>query len=120
MLQTNSRRRQRQRLYHVETLEARRLLALITVDSLLDNFDPDTPTMDGRITLREAILAANADAVVGDAPAGNGADEIQFAPSLFTSGPRTIDVARPHSVAFDPTAFEILDDWPSRDPLPDS
>ena len=54
------------------------MLAVITVDSFLDNFDPGAPTTDGLITLREAILAANTDAVVGDAPAGSGADTIEF------------------------------------------
>ena len=58
------------------------MLAVITVDSFLDNFDPGAPTTDGLITLREAILAANTDAVVGDAPAGSGTDAILFDGSL--------------------------------------
>jgi hypothetical protein len=64
-----------------EALEDRRLLAVLTVDSLLDNFNPAAPTSDGVVTLREAILAANTDAAVGDAPAGSGMDEISFAVS---------------------------------------
>ena len=71
------------RRLHLESLEDRRMLAVITVDSLLDNFDPITPPPDdGAITLREAIVAANTDAVAGDAPAGSGADTILFDGSL--------------------------------------
>ena len=66
----------------VETLEDRRMLAVITVDSLLDNFDPGAPTSDGVVTLREAITAANTNAVSGDAPAGSGADTILFDAAL--------------------------------------
>ncbi|MCA9232205.1 MAG: hypothetical protein KDA57_16275 [Planctomycetales bacterium] len=62
-----------------EQLEDRRMLAVIGVDSLLDNFNPAAPTSDGMITLREAILAANTDTATGDAPAGSGLDEIAFA-----------------------------------------
>ena len=58
------------------------MLAVITVDSLLDNFVPSYPTTDGLITLREAIVAANTDSAVGDAPAGSGVDTIVFSPSL--------------------------------------
>ena len=91
----------------IEPLEDRRPLAVITVNSLLDNYDPDAPSLDGSVTLREAILAANADAAVGDAPAGNGADELQFDPSLFAAGPATIDAAFRASLA---SAFVISDD----------
>ncbi len=62
----------------IESLEDRRMLTTITVDSFLDNFDPNNPTTDGVITLREAIVAANTDSAVGDAPAGSGADTIVF------------------------------------------
>jgi hypothetical protein len=62
----------------MEILEDRRMLAAFTVDSILDNFDPGAPTTDGMITLREAILAANTNSAVGDAPAGSGADTIDF------------------------------------------
>ncbi|MCC7204568.1 MAG: right-handed parallel beta-helix repeat-containing protein, partial [Phycisphaeraceae bacterium] len=74
----------------VEPLEPRVLLSGTTyvVDSLLD-----TVESDGQLTLREAILAANADAPVADAPAGAAADIITFAPSLFIDGPRTIRLA---------------------------
>jgi len=75
------------RRLHVEQLEDRRMLAVITVDSLLDNFNPGAPTTDGLITLREAILAANTNAIVGDAPAGSvGADTIDFDATVFTGG----------------------------------
>ncbi len=42
-----------------------------------------TVEVDGQVTLREAIQAANMNRSVGDAPAGTaGLDTIQFAPSL--------------------------------------
>ena len=55
------------RLMQLEPLEDRRVLATITVDSLLDN-----TTDDGFITLREAIVAANNDAIA-DATEGTDA-----------------------------------------------
>ncbi len=66
----------RSRLFGVEPLEARRVLATITVDSLADN-----TTSDAFTTLREAITTANASA---------DNDTIVFASSLFTGGPGTI------------------------------
>ena len=51
--------------------------APIVVDSAAD-----TVAEDGAVTLREAIRAANQDAAVGDAPAGDGRDRIEFAPGL--------------------------------------
>jgi len=56
-------------------LEDRKLLATIIVDTSVDS---DGSISDGRISLREAIVAANTNTAFGDAPAGNGADEIQF------------------------------------------
>ena len=68
----------RHRRHVFEALEDRCMLATIfTVDSVADN-----TLVDGSITLREAVYAANSDSPVGDAPAGSGADVIQFAPSL--------------------------------------
>ncbi|MFM8291238.1 MAG: beta strand repeat-containing protein, partial [Planctomycetia bacterium] len=66
----------RGRLSPGEALEARRVLATITVDSLADN-----TTADAFTTLREAITTANASAE---------ADTIVFASSLFTGGAGTI------------------------------
>jgi hypothetical protein len=61
-----------------EQLEDRRLLATLTVNSLLDG-----PTaIDGFVTLREAILAANADSTTELGETGSGADTIQFAAGL--------------------------------------
>ena len=74
-----------------ETLEARQLLATLVVNSTLDNFNPSAPATDGAITLREAILAANSDTAVGDAPAGSGADTISFDPAVFGES-REIDL----------------------------
>ncbi len=66
------------RRLHVEQLEDRRMLAVITVTSLADNL-----FADGEVTLREAIVAANTNLAVGDAPAGSvGADTIEFSAAL--------------------------------------
>ena len=72
-------RRKKHRRLRCETLERRHLLAVLIVDSNLDNYNPSAPTTDGLITLREAVLAANNDSPIGDAPAGAGADTITFA-----------------------------------------
>jgi len=71
-----------------EQLEGRLLLSTTyVVDSLADiAFD------DGLLTLREALTAANTDKAVNDAPAGDGADIIQFADALFTAGPASIEL----------------------------
>jgi uncharacterized repeat protein (TIGR01451 family) len=58
----------------MEVLEARALLATITVTGT-----GDTIASDGLVTLREAITAANTNAASGDAPAGDaGVDAIEF------------------------------------------
>jgi hypothetical protein len=66
----------------LEQLEPRRVLATLVVNSVADNFDPANPQTDGIVTLREAVLAANLDAAVGDAVAGSGDDTIEFATPL--------------------------------------
>ena len=67
-----------------------------TVDS-----DEDLIAVDGLLTLREAIEAANSNAPVGDAPAGTAglSDLIQFAPAM--SG---------ETIVLDGSALEITDD----------
>ena len=60
-----------------EPLEDRRLLAVVTVNTLSDTVD----ATDGLTSLREAIIATNTAA---------GADTIDFAPSLTSAGPGTI------------------------------
>ena len=68
--------------------------------------------VDGVITLREAIQAANTNAPVGDAPAGCpfGPDVITFVPGLFTDGlnplPRTIALDSKLSIT-DPAGVDI-------------
>ena len=64
-----------------EYLEERTLLSAITVTSLADN-----TTVDGLVTLREAIQAAETDSSVDGSTAGSGADEIVFDASLFAGG----------------------------------
>jgi hypothetical protein len=64
--------------------------ATITVNNLSDG------SMAGQCTLRDAIAAANSDAVVAGCSAGSGADEIVFAPAIhggtisLTGGPLVI------------------------------
>jgi len=63
----------------LEDLEPRLLLTTYTVNTL-----SDVVALNGTISLREAILAANTNLAVFDAPAGAiGADTIQFNSSLF-------------------------------------
>jgi hypothetical protein len=73
----DSKRRAPRRRLSTEPLEKRLLLTTYVVDSLADNIVVDSTT-----TLREAIEAANSDAPVGDAPAGSGADTIDFLSGL--------------------------------------
>ncbi|QDU07644.1 Putative peptidyl-prolyl cis-trans isomerase [Gimesia aquarii] len=57
----------------------------------------DQTTADGKVSLREAIEAANSDNPFDVAPAGNGHDTIMFDPALFidegSGSTRTIDLA---------------------------
>ncbi|MCA9086633.1 MAG: hypothetical protein KDA81_21400, partial [Planctomycetaceae bacterium] len=70
----------------VEVLEIRSLLTAYFVDDLSDG--PVGPDMlaDGKLTLREALYAANQDMQIGDAPAGTFTDVIRFDASLFEDG----------------------------------
>ncbi|KAA5539571.1 hypothetical protein FYK55_23640 [Roseiconus nitratireducens] len=62
----------------VERLEARRLLATLTVTGA-----EDVVADDGVLTLREALLAANSNTSIDDSPAGDpGTDEIRFDAAL--------------------------------------
>jgi hypothetical protein len=62
-----------------EPLEERTPLAVLTVNSTLDN----NTAGDGMVTLREAIIAANTNAMTDLAQTGSGADTIEFAPTVF-------------------------------------
>lgn len=63
-----------------QVLEDRRLLAVFTVDTLLDDATGGT---DGLVSLREAIIAAETNSAFGDATAGDaGGDSIVFDASL--------------------------------------
>ena len=65
-----------------QSLEQRKLLASLTVDTLADVSSP-ADLNDGLISLREAITATNTNAAFGDAPAGDATgDSINFASSL--------------------------------------
>ena len=59
-----------------QKLESRQLLTTFTVNTIIDSA---TPILDGKISLREAIIASNTNAAYGDAPAGDaGGDVIVF------------------------------------------
>jgi CSLREA domain-containing protein len=69
----------RQKHLHLEALEDRCVPAVIVVTTAQDEVGGD----DGKISLREAIMAANTNAAVFEAPAGSaGLDTIRFAPDL--------------------------------------
>lgn len=53
----------------------------------------DTVAVDGLVTLREAITAANSDSPIGDSPAGMGLDMIHF--NIGGGGAQTINVTSP-------------------------
>ena len=85
-----------------EPLEDRRLLSIYSVNSLAD-----LVADDGLVTLREALQAANTNAIVYDAPAGSNAetDVITFAPELFTDGVNPT----PARITLGGTQLEITD-----------
>ena len=61
------------------------MLAAFVVDSLADDPWMSSADLDGQVTLREAIHAANTNSAFGDAPAGEGGgvvDTVTFHPSL--------------------------------------
>jgi hypothetical protein len=96
----------------VEPLEDRRLLALVTVNTLTDSVDFN----DGLTSLREAIFATN---LIG------GADTIDFAASLTSSGPATLTLTQGELKITDdltiagPGAELLTIDASGNDPTPD-
>jgi cysteine-rich repeat protein len=77
--------------------------ATLTVNSAGD----DTIAADGLVTLREAILAAEADAATDLGDVGSGADTIVFAPALTGAGDATISVAAMGDASFGLAAFLV-------------
>lgn len=71
-------RQHNHRRLRFESLEDRRLLAILTVNTLADGLAPG----DGFVTLREAVLAANTDGVTDLGEVGLGPDSIIFDPAL--------------------------------------
>ena len=57
---------------------------MLTVNNPLDNNMPG----DGLVTLREAIIAANANSTTDLGQTGSGADTIQFDPAVFPRSER--------------------------------
>jgi predicted outer membrane repeat protein len=76
------------RPFRIEHLENRRVMAVLTVNSLLDN----ETAADGLVTLREALVAANDDSTTDLGQTGAGADRIEFAGSLFSGGSQTLNL----------------------------
>ena len=110
----------------VEPLEARIAPATIIVTDLGDNF-----TVDGKVTLAEAIKAANTDSSIDGSVAGSGADIITFAPALTAGGPATIhltslfaggpdDRSGTGASDFGPTAFKISSNITIQGPTDDN
>jgi hypothetical protein len=77
------------RRFRFEPLEDRRMLAVITVTDLSDGLLAALAG-DSKISLREAIEAANTDTSVDGSVAGSGADTIEFDPTLFAEGPQSL------------------------------
>jgi uncharacterized repeat protein (TIGR01451 family) len=86
----------------VEALEARRLMAVITVTGAGDAINAN----DGMVTLREAITASNGNANFGDAIGVGtfGADTIAF--NIPGAGVRTIAPTSPLPVITDPVTID--------------
>ena len=90
------RTRVHQRRLRLEPLEDRRMLTAYVVDSVDDAWysTPAEYPTDSGVTLREALEAANLNAIVGDAAAGSPieTDTITFDPAVFGTG-ATINLA---------------------------
>ena len=112
----DSRRRSKmqphRRHLRIEPLEDRRLLAMVTVNTLADTVDFN----DGVTSLREAIFATN---LVG------GADTIEFAAALTSGGPATLTLTKGELKITDalvingPGADLLTIDASGNDPTPD-
>ena len=87
----------------VDRLEDRTLLTVYVVDSVSDTVAATGGVADGRLTLREAVEAANTDAAFGDAAAGSGRDIIRFDQTVF-------GVAGPTSIVLRQGDLRLLDD----------
>jgi hypothetical protein len=77
--------------------------ATLTVNSAAD----DTIPGNGRVTLREAVAAANADGVTDLGQTGSGPDSIVFDPSLAGA---TIELSTSANSTFGPSALSITTD----------
>ena len=91
-----------------EPLEARHLLAVLTVNSALDNVTAG----DGLVTLREAIIAANTNAMTDLGQTGSGADTIEFDAAAFAT-PKTIPLTFGELILTEPLTIN----GPGRDVL---
>ncbi|MDB5301853.1 MAG: hypothetical protein JWO87_3516 [Phycisphaerales bacterium] len=88
----------------VEPLERRRLMAQIVVNELGDDLTPD-----GKVNLREAIMAAETDTSVDGSVSGSSDDTITFDPSLTAAGDAAITLSSFYpglgATEFGPSAF---------------
>jgi cysteine-rich repeat protein len=80
--------------------------ATLTVNSLGD----DTTAIDGLVTLREALLAAEADGTTDLGESGSGADVVVFDPALVAAGDAEIELATVGDTQFGPSAFLVTTD----------
>jgi hypothetical protein len=96
-----------------EPLEDRSLLAVLTVNSLADN----TVANDGLVTLREAVLAANADGETDLGEIGSGADTIQIAANLGPSIELAVsDNSQPDNSVYGPSGLVVTSPLEIRGP----
>ena len=113
---SQKRAKKRRSALQYRSLEARRLLAVITVDTLSDSLSAQP---DGMVSLREAITAANTNAAFGDAPAGDvGTDFIRFATSIvgqtITLDGSEIEITESVVIRGGDPGITIDADWQSR------
>ncbi len=99
----------RARRLRIEPLEDRQLLAVITVNSLADDL-----VVDGMVTLREAIQAANTNGSVDGSMAGSGADTIEFVTALsgqtITLGGTELEIIESLTIDATPLASNVIID----------
>ena len=89
----SSKPRKKRAQLSVETLEDRRVPAVLTVNSIADDVTAD----DGLVTRREAIAAANDDAQTDLGDQASGADTIVFDADVFGT-PQTINLGEQLSI----------------------
>ena len=91
-------------------------LTVTSIDTMIQtylvNSLEDTVALDGKLTLREVIVAANTNEACGDASGGSefNTDVIRFDPALFDSGPAMISMVGGEFVISEKLVIEGPDD----------